>query len=472
MNKIFLYFLISILLLFISSPGCKSEASGYSIRVTLKGNADADSLSLRILEESKPLVIQTVKINSGKAVFSGKLALKPGWYTVTAGKKTKFDFLVSDTLQQHFNISADNSNIPATLAFENSPENTAFSDYQRFLDDCQKQRRTIIVRMRQYNGYPDSVKTINNSLVQLNERMVNQDSLLKKNFPGSMLALYIGLIRFPQIPEPVIPSMVTDMNRYKQDYYQKFLTDHFLDEIDFSDSRIVTIPRFEWQLRYFFIQLNEPVPELTEPKIEMVLEKAGANDDVYRFTVKFLYRMFRESALPALLQESIFIGEKFILADPERLKDDSFVANVREKVAKARLNPIGSVATDLELTGLSGKIIRLSEVKARRIILYFFNPECEACHSITEKLNLTWQKYKDQGIEVFAVYIDRKSDVWKQFISSKELKWIHVWDPTGEEQIEKKYDIYALPMIYLLDQNKKIIAIDVPVEKLEEFLKS
>jgi peroxiredoxin len=472
MYKIFLYYLISTILLFIFFPACQTGASGYFIRVHLKGSTEADSLSLRRLEESKPLVIQTVKINSGKAIFSGKLALKPGWYTTSIAKKTKFDFLVSDTLQQHFNISADNGNIPATLAFEYSPENTDFSEYQRFLDDCQKQRRTILLRMRRNNGSPDSVKIINNSFMQLNEQMENRADLLKKNYPGSMLALYIGLTREPQVPEPVIPTMVTDRNRYMQDYYLRYQTDHFLDEIDFSDIRIVSIPRFEEKLRYFFFQLIEPVPEVTEPVIEMVIEKARASDDVFRFTVKFLYRMFRESALPSFLEESVFIGEKFILDDPGRWNDDSFVENVREKVAKARLNPIGSVATDLKLTGPAGKTIRLSEVRARRIILYFFNPECEACIPISEKLNLTWQKFKNQGVEVFAVYLDRKSEIWKQFINSEKLEWIHGWDPTGEEEIEKKYDIYALPMIYLLDQNKKIIIKDVPVEKLEEFLQS
>jgi peroxiredoxin len=470
MYKIFLYFLISTIFLFILFPACQTGASGYSMRINLKGSTEADSLTISRLENSKPLVIQTVQIRSGKAILSGELPLKPGFYTAGFDKKVKFDFLVSDTLNQNFNISADTGNLLSTLTFENSPENTAFSDYQRFLDDCFKQQKALQLRMRRYNWSPDSVKIINNTFLQLNRKMAEQASTLKKDFPESMLSLYIGLISEPQVPEPVIPSMVTDRNRYMQDYYIRYMIDHFLDDIDFSDSRILSIPRFEEKLRYFFIQMIEPVPEATEPKIEMVLEKARANDDVYRVTVKFLYRMFRESALPSFLLESVFIGEKFILDDPGRWNDDLFVDNVREKVAKARLNPIGTVANDLKLTDPSGKTIRLSEVKARRIILYFFNPECEACLPITEKLNLWWQKYKNQGVEVFAVYIDRKPEIWKQFISSEKLDWIHVWDPTGEEQIEKKYDIYALPMIYLLDHNKKIMAKDVPVEKLEEFI--
>jgi thiol-disulfide isomerase/thioredoxin len=471
MYRKLLYYLLFPLFLLVFFPSCQTAASGYIFHVNLKGNTDADSLSLRKLEDGKSIVIQTVKINSGKAVFSGHLPLKPGWYTAGTGKKAIFDILVSDTLQQHFDISAAYGKIPATLSFENSPENTAFADYQRFLDDCSKQQRTLLLRYRDNNWSPDSVRKIDYAGQQLNTKMEEQAEMLKKNFPGSMLALYIGLSQRPRVPEPVVPSMVTDRNRYMQDYYSKYMTDHFLDEIDFSDNRIVTIPGFQAKLRVYLFQMTEPVREITEPRIETVMEKAGVNDDVYRFTAKLLYRMFRESALPFFLEESVFIGEKYILNNTGRWKDSFFVDNVREKVTKARLNPIGSVATDLKLTTPDGKFIRLSEVKAHTMILYFFNPECEACISITEKLSLIWQKLKNQEIVIFAVYLEQKPEVWKQFVNSDKREWVHVWDPTGEEQIEKKYDIYALPMIYLLDQNKKIIAKDVPVEKLEEFIR-
>jgi hypothetical protein len=89
---------------------------------------------------------------------------------------------------------------------------------------------------------------------------------------------------------------------------------------------------------------------------------------------------------------------------------------------------------------------------------------------VTGKLRSVYEKVKGKGVEVFAVYMDRKTETWKKYIADKNLGWINVYDPSGEEQIEKKYDIYAIPMIYLLDQDKKVTAKDVPVEKLESLL--
>jgi thiol-disulfide isomerase/thioredoxin len=451
-------------------PGCHGQPAGYSISIKITGGSSADSLTLGRYEGSKPIMLDILPWSSEKVVFEGPKPLVPGMYTISIGKKGKIDFLVSDSLKQLFSITADAGNLLPTLSFENSPENSAFAGYLQFLGNIMKQQAGLRQRMARNSGWPDSVKIINSALNRLQNGNLSKLEALGKQFPGSILSLFLQLMKDIKIPEPVVPSMVTDRNRYIQEYYYRYQCDHFFDGIDFSDPRIASLPLYEEKLRFYFYQLIEPVPEATEPKIEKVLAKARANGVVYKFTVRFLYRMYRESAVPSLLQESVFIAENFILNDPDIWNDETFLNLVREKVAKAKMNPVGLPATELKLIKSTGEMVRLSEVKARKTILYFFNPDCEACLPITEKLYPVYLKHKDQGVEVFAVYLDRKTEVWKQYISSKGLKWINVFDPTGEEQIEKKYDIYAIPMIYLLDQEKKIIARDVPVEMIEEYL--
>jgi len=51
------------------------------------------------------------------------------------------------------------------------------------------------------------------------------------------------------------------------------------------------------------------------------------------------------------------------------------------------------------------------------------------------------------------------------------LYWINVYDPDGSSKIEEKYDLYALPMIYLFDKDKKVVYKDISVVKLGNILK-
>jgi thiol-disulfide isomerase/thioredoxin len=258
----------------------------------------------------------------------------------------------------------------------------------------------------------------------------------------------------------------TDKREYA--YYKP--TNHFFDNIDFSDKQILATPILEQKMGFYFRQMVPPVVDSIKVRVNEILGKTKANDEVYNWAVRYLYQLYRESPVPGNNEVYNFIGEQFIINEPKRWNDDAFVEKVKERVAKAKLNPVGSLATNLKLLSSVGKPQDLYSIKASRTILLFFNPGCEACHAVTEKLFKIYQQYKSKGIQVFAVYIDRNKDEWQNYISAKGLDWINVYDPTGSEYIEQKYDIYAIPMIYVLDQDKKVIAKDMPVESLKEYL--
>jgi peroxiredoxin len=456
---------IALIFTTLSYSGCHGQQTGHQITAALRGCGPGDSIKLARFEGTKFIFLDTLPCTSGSAIFSGTKPLKPGMYALFPGNRGKIDLLISDSLNQKFSLSADVRQLSTTLSFENSPENSGYTDFQRLL------RKQSEFRGRLYENQqnPDSVNRLSNTLRQLNGELVSRSARLLEQHTGKLLALFLRILKEPAAPEPSVPLMVTDRDRYIQEYYFRYRKEHFWDGIDFSDPRLITLPVYEEKLRYYFQQLVEPAPEAAEQALDDVLEKAGAQEEVYRFTAYALFRLFRESPMSSLIPVSVHIADHYILNRQELWKGDPRFAEISQKVAKARLNPPGSVATDLKLVRNSGEMVKLSEIKARFTILYFFNPDCESCNPITEKLLPLYRRAKNRGVEVFAVYLDNKTDIWKTYIASKKLDWINVCDPTGAEGIESKYDIYAIPMIYVLDQDKKIIARDVPVEELESY---
>ncbi|MDP3434728.1 MAG: thioredoxin-like domain-containing protein [Bacteroidota bacterium] len=257
----------------------------------------------------------------------------------------------------------------------------------------------------------------------------------------------------------------------KREYAHYNQTKHFFDNIDFTDRQLLNTPILEQKMGFYFRQMVPPLVDSIKARVNQVLEKSRANEEMYQWVIRYLYQFYRESPVPGNTEVYNFIGEQFIINEPNRWNDGAFVEKVRDRVAKAKLNPVGTPATNLKLQTLEGKTVDLYSIEAPKTILYFFNPGCEACHAVTEKLFKIYQQYKPKGIQVFAVYVDRKKDEWVNYTSAKGLDWVNVYDPTGTKGIEQKYDIYAIPMIYVLDQDKKVIAKDLPVEKLEECLK-
>jgi len=56
------------------------------------------------------------------------------------------------------------------------------------------------------------------------------------------------------------------------------------------------------------------------------------------------------------------------------------------------------------------------------------------------------------------------------FINEKVYNCINAWDPKNATYFRLFYDIYSTPTVYLLDENKRIIAKRISVEALGKML--
>ena len=52
---------------------------------------------------------------------------------------------------------------------------------------------------------------------------------------------------------------------------------------------------------------------------------------------------------------------------------------------------------------------------------------------------------------------------------SNSSDWLNVWDSYTATDFKNIYDIYSTPVVYLLDENKRILAKRIGVEQLEDF---
>lgn len=439
--------LLSILLLSflvflqISAVSCQNSNTLYKITLELKNILNGEKFFLQKYTGIKLVVVDSLVIDgNSEPKFSGNKQLEQGMYSLSYNKKLLANFFISNPNNLAFAISLDLKNPAQTLVFSGSPENQTFVDYLRFLNAQQQKGEQADLAIKQ------------------------KGEQLQKQFPGSMLTLFIKSLSQTEIPEPTQPIA------NKQEYVYFYLANHFFDNIDFSDKRLLNTPILEQKLGVYFSQMVPPVADSATVRVSEVLAKTNANNDVYNWAVRYLYQLYRESPIPNNSEVYNFIGEQFILKEPQRWNDDAFVKKVRERVLKSKLNQVGTPSTNLKLQTPEGKTADLYSVAANKTILFFFNPGCEACHAVTEKLFKIYQQYKSRNIQVFAVYVDRNKYEWHNYISAKGLNWINVYDPTGQESIDQKYDIFAIPMIYLLDRDKKILAKDVPVIKLEKYL--
>ncbi len=152
--------------------------------------------------------------------------------------------------------------------------------------------------------------------------------------------------------------------------------------------------------------------------------------------------------------------------------------NAQHKGAKIGLE-IGNKAPELDFLSPEGKLISLSSLKGKVVLVDFWASWCGPCRMENPNVVKAYQKYKDKkfkagkGFTVYSVSLDSNKDRWEGAIKSDNLEWPnHVSDLKGwRSAAALKYGIRSIPDNFLIDENGIIIAKRLRGENLEYVLK-
>ena len=128
-------------------------------------------------------------------------------------------------------------------------------------------------------------------------------------------------------------------------------------------------------------------------------------------------------------------------------------------VEKIRLTAVGQPAPEISLPNPEGKIVPLSSMKGKYVLVDFWAKWCGPCRQENPNVVRAYQKYKDKGFTVYGVSLDRSREDWLQAIDQDNLTWTHVSDlKYWQSEAAKTYNITGIPFSLLLDPNGVIIA--------------
>ncbi|MDD2960775.1 MAG: DUF5106 domain-containing protein [Muribaculaceae bacterium] len=127
------------------------------------------------------------------------------------------------------------------------------------------------------------------------------------------------------------------------------------------------------------------------------------------------------------------------------------------QVNKINKNQVGSYASALEYVDIKGNKKTLEDIKAKNVIIFFNDTECEDCSIARLRLstNVALNKLIDIGeVVLVSIYPSGYSKDWAEQAKGYSDKWII----GASENADEDYDLRVTPNIYLLDAEKKIIA--------------
>lgn len=265
-----------------------------------------------------------------------------------------------------------------------------------------------------------------------------------------------------EFPYPQIPTMMTEPQQRAT-----YLLMHYWDNVDFNDMKLVANDDFMEQGFVNYLSVLPIVDALTaERSVEAMMKRAEGNKMAYIRLANIAEKYLFEPNSPMVNDETYIMFLNQILK-----------TGVLSRVEKARFeyqykavikNRVGSVATDFLYMNTKGDIGSLHKFEAEKTLLIFYDPDCDNCTEIIEKLRYNRElnvKIASGQIKVLAIYAEENIDLWKKELAKMPSNWV-VGRAVSKIKSLGLYVLRAMPAIYLLDGDKKVLKKEAVPENL------
>lgn len=413
-------------------------------------------------------VKDTILLDSeGMGSFEGNEPLEAGIYLLIFPEKTYMEFLIDK--DQQFRIEADTSDFFGTATFTGSELNTTFREYQNDMKEYSLKANQI----RQTYSGQGKEQQMKEAMESLDaERRAITRRYTEEKMPGSMLAYLVKTMKTIEAPEIEIPQGVANPDSVRQLRTYLYHKEHYFDQIDFSDARILRTPVYHNKLETFFSRMVIQAPDSVNKEADKLLARCEAQEEFFRYTLVFLFNKYRESKVMGHDGILLHLADTYYLSGKADWSDSTFLADLRRDADLIRYNQIGNKAVNLNMETFTGDWKSLHDIPAEYVVIYFWEPNCGHCKTVTPELVKMYPELREQNIEIFGICTTEDKEEWANYISEQEIDWINGWDPSRQTHYDFYYNVRATPLIYILDRDKTIIAKRIGYEQILEFIQN
>ncbi|NBG65546.1 TlpA family protein disulfide reductase [Acidiluteibacter ferrifornacis] len=406
----------------------------------------------------------TAVVNNGEFTFTGKKPLKEGMYSIVANNSRFFDFFVD---RQNFSMTTDTADMIKNMKIIGSPENTLFYEYMNYLTGQQKLMASYRAAEKDTNSSKKEKEKLEKQMTELNKEVNDyRKNFFEKN-KESFTAKFLQAMEYPDVPEAP-KNKKGEIDSSFAYYYTKA---HLFDHIDFNDERFLNSPAYNDKMEYYITKLTPQIPDSIIVAGDYLLSRA-TNPEIFRYTLSYITSTYEKSEYIGMDAIFVHMARKYYLAGKADWVTDKQIKKIKERADALEPLLIGKKAPNIIVKDPSQqKYLQLYDVNAKYTIVYIWSPDCGHCKKSTPVLKKIYDKYKTQGLEVFAVGNDFENETWLKYIEDNNLDWINGSDGGDfTSNFRHLYDVYSTPQTYLLDEEKKILIKKIEVEALDDYI--
>ena len=263
-----------------------------------------------------------------------------------------------------------------------------------------------------YPAIPDTLRSVEQRAGYLSEHYWDN-----YNFADTLL------LKSKEVTEQGFVNFIDILNRFNLDYASKGVAHKDIAQKDITQKDIT--------------QKGIAQKDITQQGIACFTRKAFSNAAAKERFENLIEHYFEDQLSPVR-------NDRVYLMFLEEMKnspcfDETEKERIAFKIKTTNKNLPGDIAINFKFKDENGKEHQLSDYKDQKVILYFYDPDCENCHEVS-----AWLKQQTIPADI------------------KVLKMI------ADNHISYMYSLKNMPTIFLLDKENKVILKDCTAQELIE----
>lgn len=450
------------------------QSETFVISGTIRGYSNSKLLLNRLEGHKEYKVSETTTDDQGKFSFSLPSGSRQGMYRLRTDNKNNREFIVLLVDGRGITIHSRVEYFADSTTFSGSALNLAFHEYKNLKADIENRLSLLEHLLSVYptddRFYPLIIKEID----QLQDDLALGSIRIANSFKNTILDAYICSDQSPKLD-----------TRLSFDERQQFAIDHYLDNIDFSDTLLLNTDIFPGKsFTYLMFFRNSKLDRDQQANefirgIDLLMPHAMVEPKVFNYLLEYIISGFEQIGFEKVLDHiaTHYEAQELCVSDQE-------TSELKRRIEGYKRLAAGKKAPPFLAKDLDGKEVNLATLKADRVLLVFHASWCPHCAAMLPKIKELALRANGKvkgnkvALAVIAVSIDTDDKVFEQYVSEKQLRdkaiarfWFNLCDYKGwDGDIPKAYYLYATPTLLLLDPANTILAKPSTLEELTKLL--